>query len=133
MTSTETTTEIVLKSDGLGRIRTPRDVREAMLDEFERSGMSGAAFARTHGVKYSTFAYWISRRRKQRETAASVEMAEVVIVPEGPDSGEVPQADGSGLVIEWPGGSRTVVRTAVEVELAAGVLRALDRQNGCSC
>ena len=50
--------------DTLGRVRTPREKREQILDEYERSGMSGAAFAALVGVKYSTLAWWIQRRRK---------------------------------------------------------------------
>jgi hypothetical protein len=31
----------ILKTDALGRVRTPRERREALLEEFEKSGMSG--------------------------------------------------------------------------------------------
>ena len=37
--------------------------RTAMLDEFERSGLSGAAFALRVGVHYQTFAAWTQKRR----------------------------------------------------------------------
>ncbi len=40
--------------------------REAILDEFERSGLKGAAFARMTGLQYQTFASWIQRRRHER-------------------------------------------------------------------
>jgi hypothetical protein len=40
-----------LKVDSQGRVRTPAGKREAILDEFERSGMSGPAFAEHVGVK----------------------------------------------------------------------------------
>jgi len=36
---------LILKTDVLGRVRMPKDRREAILDAFERSGMSGQAFA----------------------------------------------------------------------------------------
>ena len=45
-------------TDRRGCVRTPREDREALLDTFEKSGMSGAAFARLHGIKYPTFACW---------------------------------------------------------------------------
>jgi len=48
-----------LVQDTLGRVRTPPEKREQILDEYERSGMSGAAFAALVGVKYSTLAWWI--------------------------------------------------------------------------
>ena len=56
----------ILKRDALGRIGYPRGQREALLDEFERSGLKGAAFARTVGISYPTFAYWIQKRRHAR-------------------------------------------------------------------
>jgi len=39
----------VLKTDTRGRVRVPAERREALLDEFEKSGMSGAKFARLAG------------------------------------------------------------------------------------
>lgn len=36
-----------------------------MLDEYERSGLSQAAFARQAGVKYPTFAHWVQERRRE--------------------------------------------------------------------
>ena len=51
MTDTTTAGEIFVQ-DTLGRVRTPREKREQILDEYERSGMSGAAFAALVGVKY---------------------------------------------------------------------------------
>ena len=46
----------VLKTDSRGRVRVPAERREALLDEFEKSGMSGAKFARLAGIHYATFA-----------------------------------------------------------------------------
>ena len=40
--------------------------REALLDEFERSGGSAAQFAAYVGLRYSTFANWVNNRRRQR-------------------------------------------------------------------
>ena len=37
-----------------------------MLDAFEQSSMSGAAFAKLHGVHVQTFASWMQKRRKAR-------------------------------------------------------------------
>ena len=65
MTSTNVGAEI-LKQDGRGRVRVPARRREALLDEFEKSGASGAQFARLAGIKYATFAGWVLKRRKVR-------------------------------------------------------------------
>jgi transposase-like protein len=72
MTVMESGSEI-LKVDEVGRVRTPPEKREAMLAEYERSGMTGAQFARFVGVRYSTLMYWLQKRRQQ--AGQSEEMA----------------------------------------------------------
>lgn len=66
MTTLTETGETILKTDTEGRVRTPPERREKLLDEFERSGLSGAKFAELAGIKYQTFASWAARRRKHR-------------------------------------------------------------------
>jgi transposase len=56
----------ILKSDRRGRVRVPVERREALLEEFERVGVSAAKFAEMVGLKYSTFANWAQKRRKER-------------------------------------------------------------------
>ena len=56
----------VLKQDARGRVRVLAQRREALLDEFERSGASGVKFERLTGIKYATFANWVLQRRKRR-------------------------------------------------------------------
>jgi hypothetical protein len=58
----------VLKTDILGRVRSTVQQREAVLREFERSGLSGTKFAAVAGVNYQTFAVW---RRKQKAAPKS--------------------------------------------------------------
>ena len=82
MTDT-TTAGAILVQDTLGRVRTPREKREQIIDEYERSGMSGAAFAALVGLKYSTLSWWIQQRRKNGAaaslaTAATVRWVEAV-------------------------------------------------------
>ena len=55
MTNT-TVPDEVLKTDVLKRVRTPLERREALLEEFERGGVSGKKFAALVGVNYQTFA-----------------------------------------------------------------------------
>ena len=65
MTTIEPTTELaVLKTDSRGRVLTPAEQRETLLDAFEQSAMSAAAFARLHGIRYPTFASWRQKREK---------------------------------------------------------------------
>jgi hypothetical protein len=60
----------LLKTDIAGRVRTSPERREALLDEFERGGLSGMRFAALYGLKYPTFASWVVRRRREQMEAA---------------------------------------------------------------
>jgi hypothetical protein len=52
------------RPDRLGRVRTPRGRREELLAEYDRSGLSQAAFERRAGVRYPPFAHWVQERRR---------------------------------------------------------------------
>ena len=136
MTSMNGTGE-VLKSDTNGRVRVPAERREALLDEFEKSGLSAMKFAALVGVKYATFAYWVQRRRKLRlvqpdeEVAAPVEQAEVTRKPEPvrfleafSESGR--SSLGASLAIELPGGARVVVDSPAQLPMAVELLGMLN-------
>jgi len=116
----------VLKVDVAGRVWTPRGQREAVLDEFERSGLPATKFAAHVGVKYPTFASWVQKRRRCRGeggAAAGREPAALKWV-----EASVAIADGSAaraLVVHLPGGARIEVCNAAQVALAAQLLRAL--------
>ena len=45
-----------IKADQARPQQTPADRREQLLEEFERSGLSGSKFAQLVGIKYQTFA-----------------------------------------------------------------------------
>ena len=64
----QTTTELVedgATRDRLGRATLPRARRAALLADYDRSGLSQAAFARRAGVAYTTFAHWVQRRARE--------------------------------------------------------------------
>lgn len=71
MTSLIQTEGAILKTDERGRVQTPAERRESLLDEFERSGLSAAKFAVLAGTEFQTFAAWWPRRRRQRGTSAA--------------------------------------------------------------
>jgi ribosomal protein S12 methylthiotransferase accessory factor YcaO len=120
----------VLKTDRLGRVQTPKARREELLDEFERSGLSGIKFAALTGVKYPTFAAWLKRRR-QRNAIASVpakpvdSMRWLEAVVEQAQSPGVPNS--AGLVLELPGGARLQIGNVNQAVLAAALVRALEK------
>ena len=68
--NTTQTDGVILKTDALGRVKTPDARRKALLDEFERRGMSGVAFAEFVGIKYQTLATWAQQRRRRRKASS---------------------------------------------------------------
>jgi hypothetical protein len=108
MTNMPTAEGAVLKTDEKGRVRTPAVRRESLLDEFERSGLSGTKFAALAGIKYQTFAAWASKRRRQRGVSAPA-----TVRPADPArwlEAVVEQAHPStAMVLQLPGGVRLEV------------------------
>jgi transposase-like protein len=122
-------TEQILKVDTAGRVWTPREQREAAVDEFERSGMPASKFAERIGVKYSTFACWAHQRRKARGCGDAVrerraEPAALQWVEAVPAEVK-PSPAACALVVHLPGGARMEIADGPQVAIAAGLLRAL--------
>ena len=148
MTSTIVKAEI-LKQDGRGRVRVPVRRREALLDEFEKSGVSGAKFARLVGIKYATFAGWVLKRRKQRgrsvktlpsspvdvdhpvESAGPVRLFEALV--EGDRAAGHKPVGARGLLIELPGGSRMLIESPVQLQMAAELVALLAQDARARC
>ena len=104
-----------------------------MLDEFERSGLPGLKFAELAGIKYQTFATWAQKRRRKRGDYApgkisaakkSVQWLEAVMAS---SPGAVVKAGTLFLVLHLPGGGRVEISDVKQVEMAAALVRALQR------
>jgi hypothetical protein len=136
----------LMKVDKRGYVRVPRERREALLDEFERCGVSAAQFAAHIGVKYNTFAHWRQMREQKRATGGdSVALAPAALmsprarpgmrwmeaVVEG--SGGVESESKPALRIALPGGAHLEIASAGEVKLAAELLRALETRGRVAC
>jgi transposase-like protein len=122
-------TDQVLKQDAAGRVWTPRERREALLDEFERGGLPATKFAAEIGVKYQTFANWVQKRRKER-SAGSATQGPVPVVCRSrgwveATVGNVEAERSRTLVVHLPGGARVEIADAAQAVLAAHMLRAL--------
>lgn len=133
MTSTTDEEELILKTDALGRVRMPAAKRELILDRFERSGMTGLAFAAYIGVKYTTFAGWVQKRRRARgdyaakegkSVKASITLFEAVVEEPAPTVG-------IGVEVETSEGFKLKISTREEVPLAVELLRALGGSERC--
>jgi hypothetical protein len=130
MTKAGTGLEIV-RTDSQGRARVSRERREELLDEFEKSGLSGGEFARLAGVKYQTFANWRQARQRASVSAPAarpaqgppVEWLEAVM-----DKAQAaPLASVSALLVRLPSGAVLEVATAAQTTLAAALLRAWEK------
>ena len=147
MTSTRRELEI-LKQDTRGRVRVSALRREALLDEFERSGASGMRFARMVGVKYLTFAYWVKQRRERPAAtkltvcaaseaggsngkAAPVRLFEALV--EGAPREPAAATAVDGLLIEWPGGSRLRIESPVQLQMAAELVALIAQRARSRC
>ena len=111
--------------------------REALVEEFEKSGVSAKKFAAQVGVNYQTFASWVQARRKARghyppmagKAAGPVRLWEAVVEGGGGEARE--PAGAPGLWIDLPGGSRMSVASPVQLQMAAELV-ALIAQRTCA-
>jgi hypothetical protein len=115
--------ELILKTDGRGRVQTPAARREEILDEFERSGLSGKKFAALVGIKYPTLATWSSKRRRARRMTPAeggskgLRLFEAVV--------EEGCGDRKPLIVELPGGARMEIKDSQQAALAGVLVRTL--------
>jgi hypothetical protein len=133
----------IFKTDTVGRVRVPHARREALLDEFERSGASGAQFAAYVGVKYSTFAAWVHKRRQQKAALAqggepsdkpTKSAAEPLRWWETVVEGQLKAAnDAEGLQVRLPGGAQLHIASDSQAALAAVLLERLGRLGAKPC
>jgi hypothetical protein len=132
MTKSETSSEI-LPVDRRGRVRVSAQRRQELLDQFEQSKLSGQKFAKLTGLKYSTFAAWVSKRRKERDAisptlpghakGASVQWLETVIT----EAQNAAPIAGSALVVRLPSGAAIELANASQAAVAAALLRAWEK------
>jgi len=129
-----------IKRDAMGRVKTSRERREALLEEFEKSGMTRSTFASHVGVKERTLGEWLYQRhratsgnKKAMETnkpaktlvvTKSVRWVEAVV-----DGATV----GTALSMHLPGGVRMEVSNSHGVALAVEVLKQLQSPRATGC
>jgi len=101
------------------RRRTTPARRTQLLARFDRSGLSAAAFARQHRLRYTTFCGWRQRR-------SAVEVSPDFVQVELPSA-----ATRSGLVVEWGSSARIRLADASQIALAAQPLQALNAPTAC--
>lgn len=108
------------KRDTKGRRITPKARRQELLAAYEQSGLTQAAFARREGVKYQTFATWVSEGRRRSaagglsKSVVPVRFAEVNLPP---SAQRELSANADALSVTLPDG--VVVRGADALAMAA--------------
>ena len=121
----------ILSQDAQGRVLVSRERRELLLEQYDRSGMSGVKFAQYVGIKYSTLAYWLQSRRRHRQREKSLMKAgedtepgksngawiEAVV-----EKGSAPRVSTGALRIYFAGGAYCQISSATEAALAAELL-----------
>ena len=135
MTNTTTVEEpeVLLKTDRLGRVQMPADKRELILDRFESSGLSGQGFAAQIGVKYTTFASWVQKRRRERgdysneacePVKAPLTLVEAIVEEPAPKPQTASECSGS-LEVQTASGLKLRVGNRAEIALSVELLKAL--------
>lgn len=135
----------LIRADTLGRVRVPDEQREALLDAYETSGLSGPQFAAQHGVNYQTFATWLQKRRRTRGLyalgrdaelgtsafeAALPEMAEVEL-PVSRIAGPRSVHGDFSLELHLPGGAVVRMHREDQAGLLAALLMAMNKGAAC--
>lgn len=99
--------------------RTSLTQRARLLAQFERSGLSAAAFARQHRLHYTTFCNW---RQRQAKIEVAPDFVQV-------DLSSAPAP--TGLVLELGAGARLRLTDATQIALAARLVQALNGPTAC--
>ena len=134
--------DLIVKVDRIGRIKTPRERREALLAEFDRSGMSGQQFAKWAGIKYGTFITWVQKRRRKGAPGqaedkpvatgakSEVRWVEAVMEKAAAKKSEA-NPNATVMIVHGAGGVRLELSEERHVLWAAKLLRHLDVPGPC--
>ena len=110
----------IIKSDRTGRQRYTQQYKNEVLAAYEASGMSGPAFAEHCGLKYPTFASWVSKRRRENgEDSSPKDNQKFVLAEFGVTT------DSEGIAVELPGGASVWLASTKQVDLLATLIKAL--------
>ena len=122
----------LLRLDTRGRVRTGRERREILLAEFDRSGVSGARFARMAGINYQTFCGWLHVRRRESVGKPASKRPKPVKWLEAAVTNAAPPPAGP-LRVQLPGGAWMDLGSPEQLRHAAQLLIELDAKGGAPC
>jgi len=110
------TSTALIRRDSTGRHQYTKEFKAEVIAAYEASGMSAAAFARQCGVKYPTFASWVSKRRREPVPTRPQEFVLAELFT-GEQEG--------GLRVGLPGGASAKLEDPSQITLLAGLIKAL--------
>jgi hypothetical protein len=127
----------ILRTDLRGRIQYTKERREGLLNEYDRSGLSGPKFAAVSGIKYQTLAGWLIRRRRAGASAAPNELVQPKVSATGPvqwleavierPRPSVASAAAPSVVVRLPSGATLECSSEKQATIAAVLLRAWEK------
>ena len=127
MTDMNETHEVILKTDRRGRLRYSQEQKQALLDAFDASGLSGPRFAAHHGVHYQTLVSWLRKRRQAGgEHPAFKSLVPAVIEREQSDT-----APTAPIEIKLPCGMKLIVHSPSQIDMAVTLVRKLHPNPPC--
>lgn len=123
MASTQETSTSIIKSDRGGRTRYSQAYKDEVVAAYHQSNMSAAAFAQHCGVKYPTFASWVTKARQAStgsgSKSAPADDQRFILAEIGARHADAP------LKVELPGGVIVHVSSSDQLGLLADLLKAL--------
>jgi transposase-like protein len=125
------TTSFILKQDRVGRVRSTKERRAAVVAEYQRSGLAVREFARLAGIPYNTLWNWLSEhgliaKRTRGDSRKSVRLLEVSM--ETPPVAPVPP---SAVTISLASGVSVELQNSAQVTLLAALIKALTPAASC--
>ena len=103
----------LIRTDQIGRLRFTADQRRVLLDASEHSGQSASGFAAQHGIKYTTFANQVQKRRADQRNVRpfpDVAPAKPLVLAEVSCEETCPPPEAcASLKVCLPGGGRLAI------------------------
>jgi transposase-like protein len=118
--------EVILRTDRRGRLRYTMEQKQALIEAYETSGLSGSRFAEQHGVNYQTLASWLKKRRGDDGGHPALRS----LIPAEVD-GSSRDVIAPPMEILLPCGVRLAVHTASQMTTVATLIRQLRNQQSC--
>jgi hypothetical protein len=124
--------ESILKSDRRGRLRYTPEQKKTMVDAYLASGLSAPRFATLHGVNYQTLVSWI-KKGKIQGTETPPRLLHSALLSLVPAEIDHFNANGPGSVMEvlLPGGTKLLISSPGQVDLAVALIRELNHSRPC--